>query len=45
MSVIEYYKKSSFNPVPIKFAGRSNIKTLLKKNKFIRKSFKIYLPF
>ena len=25
MSVLDYYKKNSFNPVPIKFAIKSNI--------------------
>ena len=46
MSVLDYYKKSSFNPVPIKFAGKSNIKThYLKRINLLENHLKIYLPF
>jgi len=45
MSVLDYYKKNSFNPVPIKFAIKSNIaKHYLKRINLLENHLKIHLP-
>ena len=45
MSVLDYYKKNSFNPVPIKFAIKSNISNhYLKRINLLENHLKIHLP-
>ena len=38
MSVLDYYKKNSFNPVPIKFAIKSNIANFIEDGPIIRQT-------
>lgn len=45
MSVLNYYKKNKFNPVPIKFSGKKNIiNHYLKRHNLLENHLNIYLP-
>ena len=46
MSVLNYYKKNKFNPVPIKFSGNKNIiNHYAKRQNLLENHLKIFLPF
>ena len=45
MTVLEYYKKNNFNPVPIKFLSKSSVNShYIKRINLLENHLNIYLP-